>query len=57
MMIENCDRCGVEVVFISYEGSPPEWDRCDECDSKLCPDCMGGHEVICKECVERKNNE
>ena len=56
-MIENCDRCGVEVVFISYEGSPPEWDRCDECDSKLCPDCMGGHEVICKECVERKNNE
>lgn len=49
-VIEQCEGCGCDVVFESYEGSPREYDVCGECDRHLCPDCMGGCEGLCKDC-------
>ena len=49
--VERCDNCGIDVVFESYEGSPREYDICDDCCGHFCPSCMKD-EGACKLCAE-----
>lgn len=56
-----CYYCGTLVVFErDTSDQPPEYDICDECGYKCCPDCVSwkdcctdGREIVCKSCAEQ----
>lgn len=57
--IVDCKTCGTAVAFES-SGDLREYDICDSCEGKFCPDCFGGDPLeknLCRQCTKSPPTE